>query len=201
MLYASQALSWIVVLIMDMQIIISDSLFHIHTQQIIIHKGLSGLTGELHHHPSGRVSVHVRVLTGNIIGLDVHDLEENITHFRLTGNTSLVTIGDIFLSDILTAALHQLHLHHILYLFHAHLRIAFGRNTSGNLVNQGTINAQGRMRHSLMNSGSNLLLFEADNTTISFNHCLNHNTTIFHGYLQSNYHQHKSQSLGNPHRA
>ena len=123
MLHTGERLRGIVVLVVHMQVVVAHGITALLRQQVVIDKGLGALRGELHHHTGRCVSVHVRVLAGHVVVLDVDDLQEHITGLGLPGNATLVTVGDVFLCHILAGTLHQLHLHGILDVLDGHLRL------------------------------------------------------------------------------
>ena len=124
MLYTGKRLRRIIILVVDVQIVMLHSIATLFRKQIVIDERLRGLRGKLHHHASRRIGIHICILTCDIIVLDVHDIEEHLTGLRLTRYGTLMAIGNIFLSHILTARFHQLHLNGILNLLHSHLTVA-----------------------------------------------------------------------------
>ena len=157
-----------------MQIIILNSRSHFFAQQIIIHKRLSCFAGELHHHTGRRIRIHISILAGNIVRLDIDNLQKHIPCLCFPGNASLIPISNIFLSYILAAAVHKFHFYSILYIFHRHLRRTFKRNAVRYLADQLHIFSHLSMQHSFSNSRSYLFLVETNDTSVSFDYCLNH---------------------------
>ena len=157
-----------------MQIIILDSRSRFFAQQIIIHKRLGRFAGELHHHTGRRIRIHIGILAGNIIRLDIDDLQEHIPGLGFPGNASLIPVSNIFLGYIFAAAVHKLQLYRILYIFHRHLRRTFKRNAVRYLADQLHIFAHRCMQHSFSDSRSYLFLVETNDTSVSFDYCLNH---------------------------
>ena len=107
MLTAGKRFGGIIVLVVDMQIVVLHSITGFLGQQIVVDKRFRRLRSELHHHAGRSVGVHVGILARHIVVLDVHDIKEHLTCLRLTGNRTLIAIGDILLCHILTARLHQ----------------------------------------------------------------------------------------------
>ena len=143
-------------------------------QQVVVDKGLGALGGEFHHHTGWRVGIHIRILTGDIVILDIDDVEKNITCLCLTGNGTLVAVSDISLCHILTGTLHQLHLNGVLNLLHRHLGITLGGNTVGNGLQQTLIFSLVRMKHRLTDSSHDFLFVESHNTPIALYNSLYH---------------------------
>ena len=105
-------------------------------QEVVVNKGLGAFRGKLHHHTGWRVGIHIGILASNIIVLNVHNIEKNITCLCFAGYRTLVTISDIALSYILTTGFHQLHLYRVLDLLHGHLRISLGSDAVGDRLKQ-----------------------------------------------------------------
>ena len=174
MLHTGQALRRIVVFIVNVQVVVGHRLLHLGTQQVVIHEGFGRLAGEFHHHASRCVGIHVGILTGHIVRLDIDDLQENVTCLRLAGDAALVAVGDVFLCHILAATLHQLHLHGILNRLHRHLRVATESDMIGDLANQLLVLPLIGMEHCLTDGRHNLILVEAHDAAISFDYGLYH---------------------------
>ena len=102
MLYAGQRLGGIIVLVVDVQIVMFHSVTTLTRQQIVVHERLGSLRGKLHHHASWRVGIHIGILTRYVVALDVDDVQEHVARLSLAGYRTLVTIGNILLSHILT---------------------------------------------------------------------------------------------------
>ena len=115
-----------------MDIVMLYSITALRRQQVVVDKRLGTLGGEFHHHTGRRVGIHIRILTGDIIILDIHNVEKDITCLCLAGNGTLVTISDVSLCHILTGTLHQFHLYGVLNLLHRHLGVTLGGNAVGN---------------------------------------------------------------------
>ena len=159
---------------MNVQVVVGHRLLHLGTQQVVIHEGFGRLAGEFHHHASRCVGIHVGILTGHIVRLDIDDLQENVTCLRLAGDAALVAVGDVFLCHILAATLHQLHLHGILNRLHRHLRVASESDMIGDLADQLFVLPLIGMEHRLTDCGDNLILVEAHDAAISFDYGLYH---------------------------
>ena len=119
---------------MDMQIVIFHSFLDFFTQQVIVHERFGRLAGKLHHHTGRRVGIHIGILAGNIVRLNVYDFQEYIARFCFTGDASLVTVGDVFLCNILAATVHQFQFDSILDGFDCHLCVTFKGNVIGDLA-------------------------------------------------------------------
>ena len=78
MLDAGKALCRIIVLVVDVDVVVLYSLLHIVGEHALVHIGFCGLGSELHHHSGRSVSVHVRVLAGDLGRLGVDDLLEDL---------------------------------------------------------------------------------------------------------------------------
>ena len=157
---------------MDMEIVVLYGITALLREQVVINEGLCGLRGKLHHHACRGISVHVRILTRHVIVLDIHDVKEHITRLGLTGNATLVAIGDVLLSHIFSARLHQLHLNGILDLLHRHLTITTLGDMVSDLIQQALILTHVGVEHSLTNCRHDFLLIEAHDAAISFYYCL-----------------------------
>ena len=173
-LHASQALGGIVVLVVDVDVVARHSVPDLLGEQVVVDKRLGRLAGKLHHHAGRGVGIHVGVLTRHVVRLDVDDLEEDVPRLGLARYAPLVAVGDVTLCDILAAALHQLHLDHVLYRLDRHLRRATKRDVIRDLVDQPGILALVRVQHRLADGRSNLLLVESDNAPVALDHCLYH---------------------------
>ena len=121
MLAAGKRLGGIIVFVVNMQIVVLHGVTYLLRQQVVVNERLCGLRGKLHHHSSGSVGIHICVLTRYIVVLDVHNVEEHGTGLGLACDAALVAILDVLLCHILALALHQLHLHGILYGLYGHL--------------------------------------------------------------------------------
>ena len=174
MLYAGQRLGGIVILIVYMQIVMLYCITAFGRQQIVVNEGLGALGGKLHHHTGWSVGIHIGILTGDIIVLDVHDIEEHITGLCLTGNRTLVAIGDIALGYILTTRLHQLHLNSILDFLNRHLRTTLGCNTVGNGLEQSFVFTLLGTQHGLTDSSHDFLFIKTHNAPVALYNSLYH---------------------------
>ena len=123
-LHTSERLRGVIVLVVDVQIVMRHCLATLLRQQVVVNKGLGGLRCELHHHASWCVGIHVGIFASDIVVLHIDDIQEHITGLGLTGYAALVTVGDVFLGNILAARLHQLHLHQVLNLLYGHLALS-----------------------------------------------------------------------------
>ena len=155
------------------------SIHDLLAQEEVINERLCRLAGKLHHHTSRSIGVHVRVLAGNIVRLDIDNLLEDVTCLRLARDTALVTVSDVLLCNILAATLHELKLHHVLNSLHSHLRISAERNVVGNLTDERHILTLVGVKHGLTDSRNNFLFIKADNTPVALYNSLNHIYWIF----------------------
>ena len=174
MLAASKALCRVIVLVVNMQIVVTYGIHNLLAQEEVINEGLCCLAGKLHHHTRRSISVHVRILTGNVVRLDVDDLLEDVTCLCLARDTALVTVGDVLLGHILAATLHEFHLHHILNGLDGHLCITTERDVVTYLAYERHILTLIGVEHSLTDSRNNLFFIKADNTSVALYNCLNH---------------------------
>ena len=90
-------------------------------EDIVIHKVLSPFGAQLQHDAHGSIGVDIGIVA---LGIHVHRIgKENITigrHEVLLRRTTLsmfLTIGDVFLGDIVEVVLHEFLLYDILYFF------------------------------------------------------------------------------------
>ena len=106
--------------------------------------------------------------------LHVYDVEEHLAGLGLSGHRTLMTVGDILLSHILTARLHQFHLYGVLDLLNGHLALTTLGNMVGNLIQQTLVFTLVSMKHGLSDGCHNLLLVESHDASVTLNYCLNH---------------------------
>lgn len=175
MLHACQALGGIIILVVDVQIVTGHGIQHLFTQQIIVHKRLGGFAGKLHHHACRGIGIHVGIFAGDVVGLDVDNLQKHVACLCLAGNASLVAVGDVFLGNVLAAALHQLQFHQILDGFHRHLRISLERDAVRNLVYQLQVFPFICMQHGFPDGGGYFFFVESDDAPVALEYCLYHN--------------------------
>ena len=136
MLTTGKALCWIVILVVDMQVVVAHSVHNLLAQQKVINKRLRCLARELHHHSGRSIGVHVCILACYIIRADIDDLLENLLCLGIAGDTALFAVGNILLSNVLAATLHELNLNHVLNSLHSHLWISLERDAVCNLTDQ-----------------------------------------------------------------
>ena len=175
MLHACQALGGIIILVMDVQIVLGDGIQNFFTQQIVVHERLGGFAGKFHHHACRGISIHIGIFACDVVGLDVDNLQEHVARLCLAGNASLVAVGDVFLGNVLAAALHQLHFHQILDGFHRHLRIPLERDAVRNLVYQLQVFTFICMQHGFPDGGGYFFFVESDDASVALEYCLYHN--------------------------
>ena len=178
-LHACQALGRVIILVVDVQVVVADGIQHFLAQQIVVYKWFGGLAGELHHHACRSVGIHVGVLAGDVVGFDVDDFQKHIARLCLAGDTALVAVGNVFLCDIFTAALHQLHFHQVLNGFHRHLGIALKGDVVGDLAYQLHVFSLVRMEHGLADGGYYFFFVEADDASVTLEYRLYHIGCIF----------------------
>ena len=99
-LHAGQRLGGIVVLIVNVQVVVLHGILHLIAQQIVVNERLGGLAGELHHHTGRSVGVHVCILAGNIVVLDVNNLQEDVAGLSLAGNGTGTAVLDVDLGNV-----------------------------------------------------------------------------------------------------
>ena len=175
MLHACQALGGIIILVMDVQIVLGDGIQHFFTQQIVVHKRLGGFAGKLHHHARRGIGIHVGIFACDVVGLDVDNFQEHVARLCFAGNASLVAVSDVFLGNVLAAALHQLHFHQILDGFHRHLRISLERDAVRNLVYQLQVFPLVCMQHGFADGRCYFFFVESDDAPVALEYCLYHN--------------------------
>ena len=139
MLHTGKTLGWIVILVVNVQVVMLHSVATLFTQKVVVNKRLCCLAGKLHHHAGRCIGVHIGILARYIVVLDINNVEKYLAGLCLTCYRALVAIGDVLLSHVFTTRLHQLHLHQVLYLLHRHLSVALLSYTVGNLVEQSLV--------------------------------------------------------------
>ena len=173
-LYARQALGGVVVLIVDVQVVALHGIQDLFVQQVVVYERFGGFAGKLHHHAGGGVGIHVGVLAGDVVGLDVDDLQEHVARLGFAGNAALVAISNVFLCHIFATALHQLQFYHVLDGFYGHLCCTAERNVIGDLVDELHVFAFIGVQHGFSDGSGNLLFVEADNAAVTLDNCLYH---------------------------
>ena len=163
---------------MDMQIVVFYRLLDLFAQQVIVDERLGRFAGELHHHAGRRVGIHIGILAGDVVGFDIDDLQEHIARFGFAGDATLIAVRNVFLCNVLTATVHQLQLDSILDGFDSHLCVAFERNMIGDLADQLPVFSVFSVQHRFTDSCSYLLFVESDDTSVTFDNCLNHDKFI-----------------------
>ena len=174
MLHAGERLRWIIVLIVDMQIVVLHSVATVLRQQIVVDEGLRRLRGELHHHTCRCVGVHVSIFARHVVVLNVHDIEEHLARFGLTCHTALVAIGDVLLCHVLATRVHQLQLHSILNLLHSHLAVTTLCDMVCYLIEQSLILALIGVEHGFADGSHDFLLIESYDAPVALNYSLYH---------------------------
>src|SRR3712207_191091 len=124
-LTTSERLGGIIVFIVDMYVVMFHGVAHVFRQKIVVNERFGRFRGKLHHHAGRRVGIHVGILTSDVVGLNVHNIQEHVTRLSLAGNGTLVAILDISLGHILSRTAHQLYFHSVLNSLDSHLRLSF----------------------------------------------------------------------------
>ena len=174
MLHAGEALGGVVVLVVDVQVVAAHGLARLLAQEIIIDKGLGGLTGKLHHHAGRSVGIHVGILTSNVVVLGIDNLQEQVARLGFTGHTALLAIIDIAARHLLARTLHQLQLHLVLNVLDAHLATTSLANTVSDALNESFIFTGFGGKHRLTDCRLDFLFIVADDAAITFKNSLNH---------------------------
>ena len=175
MLHACKAFCRVVVFVVDVDVAVPDSLFHILRQQAFIHEGLRGLGCEFHHHAGRGVGIHVRVLPGHIGRLGFDDFLEYLTGLCLSGQIPLVPVCYVFFRHFLSRAVHQLHLHMVLDVLHTHalnVYLGYGGRDFGS---QYYVFPFFGNVHCLQYGIHYFSLVEIDNTPVTFDNKSDHN--------------------------
>ena len=173
-LHTGERLRGVIIFVVDVQIVVFYGVAALFREQIVVDEGFGGLARELHHHARRRVGVHIGILARNVVVLDVHDVEEHLTGLGLAGDGALVAVGDILLSHVLTAGLHQLELDGILNLLDGHLTIAALCDAVSDLIEQAFVFAFIGMEHGLADGGHDFLFIESYNAPVALYYCLDH---------------------------
>ncbi len=173
-LNAGQRLRGVIVLVVYVQVVVLHGVAALVREQVVVDEGLGGLRRKLHHHARRRVGVHVGILARHVVRLDVDDVQKHVARLGLAGYRPLVAIGYVLRRHVLAARLHQLHLHHVLYLFHRHLAVAALRYVVRYLVQQAFVLAPVGVHHGLAYGSHNLLLVESNDASVSLYNCLYH---------------------------
>ena len=163
---------------MDMQIVVFYRLLDLFAQQVIVDERLGRFAGELHHHAGGRVGIHIGILAGDVVGFDIDDLQEHIACLGFAGDAALVAVSYVFLCNVFAATVHQFQLDSVLDGFDSHLRVAFERNMIRDLANQLPVFPVFCVQHRFADSCCYLFFVESNDTSITFNNCLNHDKFI-----------------------
>jgi len=117
-----------------------------------------------------------RVMSLDLMLID--DLQEHIARFGFAGDATLIAVRNVFLCNVLTATVHQLQLDSILDGFDSHLCVAFERNMIGDLADQLPVFSVFSVQHRFTDSCCYLLFVESDDTSVTFDNCLNHDKSI-----------------------
>ena len=197
-LHAGERLGGVIVFVVDVEVVVLHGLAALLGEQVVVDEGFRGLRGKLHHHACRGVGIHVGILTGDIVVLDVDDVEEHVAGLGLAGNGALVAVGDELLRHILAARLHQFHLHGILYLLHRHLALALLCDIVGDFIYQALIFTLVGVKHGFADSRHDLLLVEAHDASVTLYygqyHLLLRHLVVFDQHLNSANAQNRMQS-------
>ncbi len=178
MLHAGERLGRIVVLVVDVDVAVADSIAHLGAQKVIIDERLSRFAGELHHHAGRSVGVHVGILARDVVVLHTDDGVENLLGLGLAGHATCISVRDVLAGDLLAVGLHQGNLDGILDVFDLHVRFALLGNAVGNGGSQNGINALFGGGHGLTDSVLDLAEVEIDGAAIALDYFLNHKIRI-----------------------
>ena len=77
MLDAGKTLGWVVVLVVNVDVVLLNCLLHIVRKHAFVDIRLGRLGSELHHHAGRSVCIHVGILAGDLGSLSVDDLLED----------------------------------------------------------------------------------------------------------------------------
>ncbi len=174
MLHAGKALCGVVVLIVDMDVVVLDSLLYGCGEQIVVNEWFCGLARELHHHAGRGVGIHVRILACHIVVLGFDDLQEHVACLCATCYAALVAVRDITLGHILTGRFHQLNLHLVLNFLDSHAVFARHADAVGYLLDQRLILAHLCGEHGLADCCLDFLLIVSDYASVALHNCLYH---------------------------
>ena len=174
-LETGQTLGRVIILVVNMDISFIDSLFYILRKQTLVHIGLRGLGRELHHHSRRRVSIHVGILTSNVIGLSVNDFLENLAGLGLAREIPLVPVCNVFLRDLLARTFHQFEFYAVLNLLDTHLFGVLLGDGISNLCGKDNVFAVFGHIHGLENGRNDFLVVEVNETSVPFDYILDHN--------------------------
>src|SRR3712207_969293 len=173
-LTTSERLGGIIVFIVDMYVVMFHGVAHVFRQKIVVNERFGRFRGKLHHHAGRRVGIHVGILTSDVVGLNVHNIQEHVTRLSLAGNGTLVAILDISLGHILSRTAHQLYFHSVLNSLDGHLRLSFIYNVAGDFLYQILVLTLLGVQHRLTDGGHDLLFVEANYATITLYYGLYH---------------------------
>ncbi len=174
MLHACQTLCRIVVLVVDMKIIMADSLACFLRKKIVVNKRLCSLACEFHHHTGRRVGVHVCILTRDVVVFRLDNLMEHIAGLGLAGNAALVAVGNVAFGHFLAGAVHEFKLHHVLNLFDRHPLIAVRAYTVGYFLDKGLVFTKLCGEHGLADGRLDFFFVITDDSAVAFYNCLYH---------------------------
>ena len=173
-LHASERLGGIVILVVNMDVAVLDSLLHFGAQQIVIDERLGRFARKLHHHAGRSVGIHVGILTSDVVVLHTDDGVEDLLGLGLTCHVSGIAVGDIHTSDLFTVGLHEFHLDGILDILHFHECIALFGDVVGDGGCQDGIYAFFGCFHGLANGIFDFVEVKINGTTIALNDFLYH---------------------------
>ena len=158
MLHAREALGGIVVLVVDMDIMVPYRRLNLGAEQIVVDKRLGGLARELHHHARRGIGVHVGILAGDVVVLSLNDFQKDVAGLGAPGDRTLVTVGNVTFSNILTGGFHEFDLDAVLYLLDGHAFAAVDAYAVGNFLDESFILAHIGLEHCLADRRLDFLL-------------------------------------------
>ena len=174
MLHACERLCGIVVLVVYVQVVVFHGITALLREQVVVDEWLCGLRGELHHHSSRRVGIHVGVLARDIVILGIDDFQEQVARLGPARHAAFLPIVDVASCHLLAGALHQFQFHLVLDVLDAHLAAATLTDTVGDALNERLILSGWGCQHRLADRRFDFFLVIADDTAITLQYCLNH---------------------------
>ena len=174
MLYAGEAFGGVVVLVVDVEVVAPHGFACVLREQVVIDERLGGFAAELHHHAGRGVGIHVGIFAGHIVVFDIDDFQEDVACLCLSGHASCITVLDVGLGHLLACTFHQFVFHQVLDVLHGHLAFSAHGDAVGYLPDERFVLTFGRGEHGFADGGSNLLLVESHDSSISLHYGLYH---------------------------